>query len=159
MLNTHNHIQETSIYAGINSQSVRVVSVCPGEQLPLTCISNNSVSLRWAITIPERNVTHSRLVPYTGSRVLTPIRETLNHNVTVTFRFTRTSEDGTLPLISQLVLERATNHLHGTEIHCSSSETFLVHVQGSKMAYLNFVNTFSLCLLNAACMHAVILSS
>ena len=127
-----NHVQETSIYAGINSQSVRVVSVCPGEQLPLTCTSNNSASLRWSITIPERNITRSRLVPNIGSKDLTPIKETLNHSVTVTFRFTRTSEDGALPLVSQLLLERATNHLQGTEIRCSSSENFLLHVQGSK---------------------------
>ena len=112
-----------------------MVSVCPGEQLLLTCISNQSITLRWAITIPELNVTRSRLVPNTGSRVLTPIRETLNHNVTVTFMFTRTSEDGMLPLISHLAIGKTTNHLNGTEIHCSSSNahiTFLVHIQGSK---------------------------
>ena len=142
-------ISFTYYYSGINSQSIRVVSVCPGEQLLLTCISNQSITLRWAITIQEWNITRSRLVPNTGNRVLTPIRETLTHNVTVTFMFTRTSEDGTLPLISQLVIERATNHLHGTEIHCSSSETFLVHAQGSKygiiiLLVLWIVNTFSL---------------
>jgi hypothetical protein len=133
------------MHAGINSQSIRVVSVCPGEPLLLTCIANQSTSLRWAVTLPERNVTRSRLVPNMGNRVLTPIREMLTHNVTVTFRFTRISEDGTLPLISQLAIGKATNYLHGTEIHCSSSDTFLVNVQGSKYGIiLFFVNTFSL---------------
>jgi hypothetical protein len=122
-------------FAGINSQSVRVVSICPGDLLLLTCIANQSITLGWAITLPERNLTRSRLVPNTGNRVLTSIRETLSHNATVTFRFTRTSEDGTLPLVSELAVESATNNLHGTEINCSSSDShvnFLVHVQGSK---------------------------
>ena len=122
-----------------------MVSVCPGEELLLTCISNQSITLRWAITIPdpERNVTRSRLVPNTGSRVLTPIRETLNHNDTVTFMFTRTSEDGMLPLISHLAIGKTTNHLNGTEIHCSSSNThitFLVHIQGSKYSIIIITN-------------------
>ena len=120
------------IYTGINSETARVVSVCPGEQVVLMCIATNrSISLRWTITIPKGSML-SRSVPYTGSRILTPINEMLN-NVTVTFNFTRTSDDGTFPLTSQLALDMVTNDMHGTKIHCSPSDpqvNYLIHIQG-----------------------------
>ena len=111
---------------------------CPGEQLVLTCIADQSPFLNWTITIPERNITHFRLVPFKGDRVLTQINETLNNSVTVTFSFTRTSENGTLPLVSTLMVESVYTDINRTELHCLPSNetdpsvTYIIHVQGGE---------------------------
>ena len=111
---------------------------CPGEQLILICIADKSPFLNWTITIPEGNITHFRLVPFIGDRVLTQINETLSNNVTVTFSFTRTSENGTLPLVSTLMIESVYTDINRTELHCLPSNetdpraTYIIHVQGGE---------------------------
>ena len=127
------------LHSGIHSVvSPQTVSVCPGEQRVLTCIANRSFILRWTITIPVGNITHSRLVPFTGSRVLTSINETFNDTTLITFKFIRTSEAGSLPLIAQLQINGVNTHIHQTLINCIPSSdldplvTFLVYVLTGK---------------------------
>ena len=120
------------IHAGIYSvrPSPKVVSVCPGEQLTLTCIANQSSILRWTIILHGGNVTYSRSIPFMGNSILLPISDA------VMFNFTRTSESGTLPLITELLIGRVNTNIHGTRIHCSPSNesdpqvTFSINVLG-----------------------------
>ena len=122
------------VYSGVSSVvSPQAVSVCPGEQLVLTCTANQRLILKWTIAIPEGNITRSRLVPYVGSKVLRSINEIFNDTI-ITFEFTRISEDGFLPLTSQLQINRVNRHIHRTLISCAPSNetdplvTFLVYV-------------------------------
>ena len=72
-----------------------------------------------------------------GSRVLTPINELFNDTL-ITFEFMRTSEDGFLPLTSQLQINRVNRYIHQTLISCVSSNesdplvAFLVYVLAGK---------------------------
>ena len=126
------------VHSGVSSVvSPQAVSICPGEQLVLTCTANQSVILKWTIAIPEGNITHSRLVPFMGSRILRSINEIFNDTV-ITFEFTRTSEDGLLPLTSQLQINRVNRHIHQTLIGCVPSNesdplvAFLVYILAGK---------------------------
>ena len=115
-----------------------ILLTCPGEPLVLMCIGDQISILKWTIAIPEGNITHSRLVPYMGSRVLKSINETLSDNATVTFSFRRTSEDGTLPLVVTLMIESVYTNINGTKLDCSASNetdpyaTYIIHVQGGE---------------------------
>ena len=99
-----------------------VTRVCPDEQVNLTCISNGSLILRWDIDIPlpPNSAKYDRNVPITGDGMLTPIPHPIS-NGTVNFNFFRISEANTHPLISELMIDRVTVELNGTEINCSTS--------------------------------------
>ena len=132
------HFNATGSESTIYNNSPRDILVYPEEQLNLTCVVNHSMILKWVITIPEGNITHSRLVPFMGSRVLTSINETLNDTASVTFSFMRASEEGTLPLISTLMIDGVHTDINGTEVYClPSNETdpnvvFIIYVQGGR---------------------------
>ena len=111
--------------------SPRVVSICPGEQLTLTCITNQNSILRWTIILHGENITYSRSIPFMGNSILLPITDEAS---AVTFNFMRTSESGTLPLIAELLIDTVNTNTNGTRIHCSPSNesdpqvTFIIHV-------------------------------
>lgn len=121
----------------LSASSSGVVSICPGKQLSLVCTVNHSRVLQWAIFLPEGNITRSlRNIPYAGS-IQSLINLTLNDTAdTVTFHFTRTSETGMLPLIAELLIDRVSTNLNGTNILClplNDSDpqiTFAIHVLG-----------------------------
>ena len=109
----------------------RVVSVCPGEQLTLTCIANHSRDLTWNIILPDGNITESRAVPFTGSPQSSPFSV-----FGIRFNFKRLSTAQTLPLRSELLIDGINTNLSGTDIHCSPlnvsdpQTTFALHVLG-----------------------------
>jgi hypothetical protein len=97
-----------------------VVSICPGKQLSLVCTVNHSLFLKWAITIPQSNSTQSLMtnVPYTGLNQ-SSINLMLNDIAdTVPFHFTRISESGMLPVIAELLVDRVSTDLNGTDVQC-----------------------------------------
>jgi hypothetical protein len=88
--------------------------------------------LTWAITLPERNSTQplTRSIPYTGMKNQPPFNLTPD---TVIY-FTRTSESRMLPLIAELLIDRVSMDLNGTDLQCLPSNdldpqvTFTIHV-------------------------------
>ena len=122
----------------LSASSSGVVSVCPGKQLCLVCTANHSDFLKWTIFLPEGNITQSlRSIPYEGPGFIRPLNLTLNDTAdTVAFHFTRTSEKDILPLIAELLIDRVSTNLNGTNILCSPSNdsepqiTFPIHVLG-----------------------------
>ena len=126
---------ETTII--LSASSSGVVSVCPGKQLSLVCTMNHSRVLKWTISLPEGNITHNlRSIPYNVPGFIKPLNLTLNDDI-VAFHFTRTSEAETLPLIVELLIDRISTSLNGSNVLCSpgpsnDSEliTFPIHVLG-----------------------------
>ena len=129
-----NYIQ---LQLGIHSVPYpRVQSVCPGEQLTLTCTANHSTILTWTVVVllTRGNITETRSVPFMGIS-LSPF---VNNGVR--FNFIRTSNAGTLPLISELLIDRVNININGTEIQCSPVNdeldhqmTFIIHVKGGRV--------------------------
>ena len=122
----------------LSASSSGVLSVCPGKQLSLVCTANHSILLKWAIFLPEGNITQSlRNIPYVGPGFIQPLNLTLNDATdTVAFHFTRTSEAETFPLIVELLIDRISTNLNGTNVLCLPSNdsdpqiTFPIHVLG-----------------------------
>ena len=119
----------------LSASSSEVVSVCPRKQLSLVCTVNHSFLLKWAISLPEENIT--RNIPYNGPGVIQPLNLTLNDTAdTVAFHFARTSETQILPLIAELLIDRVSISLNGTNVLCLPSNdsdpqiTFAIHVLG-----------------------------
>ena len=80
--------------------------VCPGEQLMLTCVTDEQF-LEWNITIPSRNYNRLRLVSSSETRDIPPL--TVNYT---TFSFLRESR---VPLNITLTITNATVDM---EIFC-----------------------------------------
>jgi hypothetical protein len=122
---------ETTI---LSVSSSGVVSVCPGKQLSLVCTVNHSHRLEWAIALPQSNSTQplTRNVPYSGIKNQRPFNLTPDTAI----RFTRTSESGMLPLIAELLIDRVSTDLNGTDVQCiplnvSDPQTiFAIHILG-----------------------------
>ena len=128
-------LQAYEVIMILSASSSGVVSVCPGKQLCLVCTTNHS-TLKWTIFLPEENNTPNvRNIPYVGPGFIQPLNLTLNDD-TVTLHFTRTSERDILPLIAELLIDRVSTNLNGTNVLCSTSNdsdpqiTFPIHVLG-----------------------------
>jgi hypothetical protein len=110
------------------------VSVCPRKQLRLVCTVNHSLLLKWNITLPQSNITQSltRNVPYNGIYY----HSSFNLTPDTAFRFTRISEAGVLPLIAELLIDRVSTILNGTDVQClplnnsDPQTTFAIHILG-----------------------------
>ena len=126
-----------------------VALVCPGEQLALRCQTNESVILRWTITLPESNTTYTRNVPFTGDGPLPSIMHSAVDS-TVVFNFSRISEPDTYPLIAELLIDNINTDLNGTEINCSVLSTSVTHttvvnvIEGRYKYYLSYI-VYSIC--------------
>ena len=100
--------------AGVQLSASNMISVCPEQQLSLTCHTNQSNALRWSITIPEESTTYTRdILITTGSIPQLPIEVA---GGTVTVHFSRQSVD---PLTSNLVINSISSDFNGTRISCS----------------------------------------
>ena len=110
-----------------------MASVCPEQQLSLTCHTNQSNALRWSITIPEESTTYTRdVLITTGSIPQLPIEVA---GRTVTVHFSRQSVD---PLTSTLSINSTSTNLDGTRISCSirdSSAMTVIHIIGCKHCF------------------------
>ena len=109
-----------------------MTSVCPGEQLVLTC-NTSTLSHRWTIVDPNTGMMYSRLasVPVHALETIPPLQVQ-----SFTFAFAVISALGTLPLISTLTVNNVTDYLNTSRIGCqvedgsenSTSEVVNIHV-------------------------------
>ena len=85
-------------------------NVCPGEQVNLTCqtkASSDTEILRWNIRLPSQEDTHTisvrKSIPIEGNLPPEPFIYPTTHG-TVVFNFSRTSEESTHPLVTELLI-------------------------------------------------------
>ena len=107
----------------------KVVTVCHGDQLTLTCHTTPNVTLlEWTLTIPDCPGPDNRFISSSGSTVsVTPL--IVGQTV---FQFLRTS---VLPLTSTLVINNVSMNVNGTRVECSYGgevvETTIINVIGN----------------------------
>ena len=97
----------------------QVRSVCPSENIAFFCSTNESLVLRWTVTIPKANISYLKNIPSTGSGLLPTITHQTVHNTAV-FNFSRPSESGSFPFTTMLIIDGVSIDLNGTEIVCLS---------------------------------------
>lgn len=95
----------------------QVRSVCSREKIAFFCSTNKSLILRWTITIPKANITYLKNVPSTGSGLLPVITHQTVHNTAV-FNFSRSTESGSFPFTTMLIISGISSDLNGTEMFC-----------------------------------------
>ena len=91
------------------------VYACPGEQVALTCQTNNYSLLEWQIVVPEHQRIEHR---YISASLVAGYLTKLQINSTV-FNFSRTSEYETAPLVSTLLISYIAADLNQTLVYCS----------------------------------------
>ena len=92
----------------------RMVSVCPGGQVLLTCERMSGFILYWNVSVPRMAgaITQRIIVPASPAVVLSP-----DFKIGFTeFNVTRTSSS---PLTSQLLINDVTTEINGSTIYCS----------------------------------------
>jgi hypothetical protein len=104
-----------------NSDSFNITLVCPGEQLTLECESSRTlqgdVILEWGVYVPYRNMIYSKLFSNDGVR--DPKEFEIESMITLSFN--RTSDPGSLPLVSQMLINNVSVNLNETRINCTES--------------------------------------
>ena len=105
------------MYHNYDSDSFNIALVCSGKQLTLECQSSlrDEVYLGWDVYVPYHNKQYSKVYSNNGRR------DTLSSEIEpmVTLMFDRTSESGSLPLVSQLLINNVSVNLNGTRINCT----------------------------------------
>ena len=100
-----------------------VAPVCDGDQLELTCTTTGSL-LEWRFSVIRGNATtateFSRIIIATGSASDSMSLIVVN---TTTFRFSRTSAEDSLPVMSRLLIGRVSRGLNGIVINCEDVGT------------------------------------
>ena len=103
------------IIGKITLSPLGIAPVCLGDQLELTCTTTERF-LEWRFTLAEMN-NYQQLVSVTT-------RVTVDLNVSHTlFIFSKNSTQNSLPLISALLINPASNILNGTVVNCVERET------------------------------------
>ena len=107
---------------------LRMISVCPGGTVLLTCERMSGSVLFWDVSVPHiTGATIQRIVPNQGV-VLSP-----EFRIGITeFNITRTSES---PLISQLLINNVTTEINGSTIYCSEDG----NVNNAPMIIINVI--------------------
>ena len=97
-----------------------MLTACPGEQLTLTCSTNNSTVeiLKWTISTPNVSAPFTRIVSIEGEVAI----QSLTINETQ-FTFTRTSQAMSYPFVSEVVIDRIGGAMNGTEVTCMADGT------------------------------------
>ena len=91
-----------------------LASVCPGDQLTLTCNTTPDVTLlQWTITFANRSGSETRFLT-SGANTNSAPSLTLGQTV---FQFLRIS---TSPLTSMMVIDNVAAELNGTRVECHS---------------------------------------
>ena len=92
--------------------------VCDGDQLELTCTTTGS-QLEWRFNVIRGNTTtateFSRIISAVGSASDAISLLVIN---SITFRFSRTSVEDSLPVMSRLLIGYVSRSLNGTVINC-----------------------------------------
>ena len=102
--------------AAVDLTPAKVVYVCPGGQLNLTCKSNASF-IEWNVTVPQYQWSLTRLLSNIGTaHSILPIwiNESTIFNISKMF-----NETMTLPLISMMFSNNVTTSINGTLIRCT----------------------------------------
>ena len=94
------------------------LSVCPETQLSFRC-NTNLTYLEWNVTIFQSGTPHSRTLLVFSTSFFTFPLFVNGHS----FRVTRDSISGALPIISTLTVVDATVELNGTTIHCTEERS------------------------------------
>ena len=119
------------MYIGVQLSPPEVALVCPGQPLSLTCRSEQSHTLQWAIMLPHRNDLYVRNVLNSGDGTIQPIQSEVAGRP-IALNFLRQS---TNPLTSILSMDNTVSELNGTRINCStvdSSAITVIHTIGRK---------------------------
>jgi hypothetical protein len=107
-----------------------VASVCSGEQLDLICTTPGTL-LEWSFfLVPWEETTAIRYDRILHSESF-PATSDLEVN-SITFIFSRISAEGSLPLVSTIVIDPASDDLNGTEVNCTdvlASNTSSTHIK------------------------------
>jgi hypothetical protein len=98
---------------------LNITSVCPGEQFTLECQNSlqDDFILEWGVYVPYHSKTYSKL--YSKDGVRDPVEFEIE--LMVTLSFDRTSESGSLPLVSLLSINNVSMKLNETRINCTES--------------------------------------
>ena len=117
----------------LHTDGMTLASVCPGDQLTLTCHTTPDVTLlQWTITFADRSGSETRFL---SSRANTDNAPPLTVGQTV-FQFLRIS---TSPLTSMMVIDNVAAELNGTRVECSygsgvmTTNTQIINVIGNGM--------------------------
>ena len=123
--------------------------VCPGEQLTLTCETNETEVeiLRWIVNLPSGDNTPIRKsIPIVGDVPPEPFIYPTDYG-NVVFNFSRTSDESTYPFITELSISEVNIRINETEISCSKIDlsdqhTAIIHIidYGIGSAYWHFSN-------------------
>ena len=118
------------IMIGVVISPPKVVTVCSGGQLELTCIVAGTF-LEWSFfLVPERE-TMARKFFRTLHSGSVPATSDLEVN-SITFTFLRISADGSQPVVSRLLITPISDGLNGTEVNCTdilASNTSSTHIK------------------------------
>ena len=99
---------------------VMVAPVCRvGDPLQLTCTVSVEF-LEWSLILINENGMDEEIIAFSNSRDVTQQRTQRIINST-TFTFTRTSAQGSLPLISTLSIDSVSIGLNRTVVRCSDA--------------------------------------
>ena len=100
------------IVTSITLSPLRMISVCPGGTVLLTCERMSGSFLYWDVSILHMvSATTQRIVPNQGVVLSSEFRIGFTE-----FNVTRTSDS---PLISQLLINNVTTEINGSTIYCS----------------------------------------
>ena len=100
------------IATSITLSPLRMISVCPGGTVLLTCERISGSFLYWDVSIPHMvSTTTQRIVPNQGVVLSSEFRIGITE-----FNVTRTSSS---PLTSQLLINNVTTEINGSTIYCS----------------------------------------
>ena len=93
------------------------MSVCPGEQILLTCerLSGPHLFLYWNVSIPRLATSREIIVPSQGDIDTTALRQ-FNGLHATEFNVTRTSGN---PLTSRMMVNNVSTAMNGSTIYCS----------------------------------------
>lgn len=109
--------------------------ICPGEELTLTCETNETEIevLQWNLDFPSVDIIPIRNnIPIVGNLPPESIIRLTTHDVVI-FTFYRTSDKNTHPLVTELVISEVNIGINGMEISCSKTDltdrhTTIIHV-------------------------------
>ena len=128
-----------------------VAPVCRvGDPLELTCSSTGSL-IEWSFIVGDEQgvlLNYHRLI--TSQEISGRVLMLLVNSTT--FTFMRTSSQGSLPLVSTLVIDSVNRYLNGTEVHCLDVETFAtasttIHLFENSMSPYPYLHTIQIIIL------------
>ena len=97
----------------------RVAQVCEGDQVVLNCISSESTH-RWSFRLINPSQPNLFVQEMYSSAVGSDMLQSPLTVNSTTFSVRRTSAANDAPLVSLLSIENVTDHLHMTEVNCST---------------------------------------